>query len=95
MRRVERCRGSDSLCRASDLIRIKLEFLKLFAATNVAEFTFEPDGHQTVVTWSMTGKNNFFFKMFGLLMSMDKMVGGDFEKGLANMKSVVEAASQR
>lgn len=78
---------------ASNLIRIKLEFLKPFAATNVAEFTFEPAGQQTVVTWAMTGKNNFFLKAFGLLMSMDKMVGGDFEKGLASMKSVAEAAS--
>lgn len=77
----------------SDLIRIKLEFLKPFAATNTAEFTFKPEGGQTVVTWSMTGKNNFMAKAFGLFMNMDKLVGGDFEKGLAQMKSVAEAAS--
>src|SRR6185295_9800251 len=58
--------------RPSDLIRIKLEFLKPFKATNAAEFTFEPQGHQTVVTWSMTGKNNFMFKAVGLFMNMDK-----------------------
>jgi uncharacterized protein YndB with AHSA1/START domain len=78
--------------RPSDLIRIKLEFRKPFKATNTAEFTFQPEGNHTVVTWSMSGRKNFVFKAFGLFMSMDKMVGGDFEKGLANMKSVVEAA---
>ena len=76
--------------RPSDLIRIKLEFVKPFKATNVAEFTFHSEGDQTVVTWSMTGQNNFVSKAFHLLMNIDKLVGGDFEKGLAAMKSVVE-----
>jgi hypothetical protein len=77
--------------RPSDLISIKLEFLKPFKATNTAEITFEPKGQQTLVTWSMIGKKNFILKAFGLFMDMDKMVGGDFEKGLAAMKSVSEA----
>jgi carbon monoxide dehydrogenase subunit G len=81
--------------RPSDLIRIKLEFMKPFAATNTTEFNFKPEGNQTVVTWSMFGENNFMAKAFGLLMNMDKMVGGDFEKGLAQMKSVVEAAPKQ
>ncbi len=81
--------------RPSDLIRIKLEFLKPFAATNTAEFTFKPDGDQTAVTWSMSGRNNFIGKAFCLVMNMDKMVGGQFEKGLARMKSVVEAAPKQ
>jgi hypothetical protein len=76
----------------SSLICIKLEFLKPFKATNTAEFTFKADGNQTAVTWSMSGKNSFFFKAFGLFMDCDKMIGKDFEKGLASMKSVVEAA---
>jgi polyketide cyclase/dehydrase/lipid transport protein len=80
--------------RSSDLIRIKLEFLKPFKATNTAEFTFKPEGNQTFVTWSMTGKNNFFLKAFGLFMDCDKMVGGDFEKGLAAMKSVAEMSEK-
>jgi uncharacterized protein YndB with AHSA1/START domain len=75
--------------RPSDLIRIKLEFRKPFKATNAAEFTFKPEGNQTVVTWSMSGRKNFMIKAFGLFMNMDKMVGGQFEKGLASMKSVV------
>jgi hypothetical protein len=77
--------------RPSDLIRIKLEFLTPFAATSTAEFTFKPEGDRTVVTWSMVGRNNFVAKAIHLVMDMDKMVGGNFEKGLADMKSVVEA----
>jgi len=78
--------------RPTDLIRIKLEFLKPFAATNTVEFTFKPEANQTAVTWSMAGRNNFIAKAVCLFMNMDKMVGGNFEKGLAQMKSVVEAA---
>jgi uncharacterized protein YndB with AHSA1/START domain len=78
--------------RPNELIRFKLEFLKPFATTNTAEFSFKPEGNQTVVTWSMAGENNFIAKALHLFMNMDKMVGGQFEKGLAQMKSVVEAA---
>jgi uncharacterized protein YndB with AHSA1/START domain len=74
------------------LIRIKLEFIKPFTATNTTEFTFTPQGQQTDVLWSMTGRNNFMAKAFCMFMNMDKMVGGDFERGLAQMKSVAESA---
>lgn len=80
--------------RLSDLVRIKLEFIKPFASTADTEFTFKPDGGQTAVTWSMSGQKNFMAKAFGLFVSMDKMIGGDFEKGLAQMKTVVEAKSK-
>ena len=53
---------------------------------------FKPDGDRTNVTWTMTGKKNFIMKAFCLVMDMDKLVGSDFEKGLAQMKPVVEAA---
>jgi hypothetical protein len=76
----------------SDLIRIKLEFFKPFAGTNIAEFTFKPAGNQTAVTWSMAGKNNFMAKAIHLFMNMDKMIGGQFETGLKQMRSIVEAA---
>jgi hypothetical protein len=75
----------------SELISIKLEFMKPFAATHTGEFAFKAEGGQTAVTWSMIGNNNFILKAFGLFMNMDKMIGRDFEKGLASMKSVVEA----
>jgi hypothetical protein len=75
----------------SDLIRIAMEFKKPFAGNNIAEFTFKPEGGQTVVTWSMSGTNNLLAKSIHLVMNMDKMIGGQFEKGLADMKAVVEA----
>lgn len=77
----------------NNLIRINLEFLRPFKATNTTDFTFKPEGNQTVVTWSMFGKNNFMSKAFGLFVNCDKMIGRDFEKGLAQMKSVAEAAA--
>ncbi|HTJ79115.1 MAG TPA: SRPBCC family protein [Rariglobus sp.] len=76
--------------RSNELIRFRLDFLKPFAATNTAVFTFKPDGDQTVVTWSMSGRSNFMFKAMGLFMNCDKMVGGQFEQGLANLKLIVE-----
>jgi hypothetical protein len=81
--------------RPNDLVRINLEFMKPFAATNTATFTFKPEGNQTAVTWSMEGRNNFFAKAIHLCMNMDKMVGGQFEKGLADMKSVAEASPRQ
>jgi uncharacterized protein YndB with AHSA1/START domain len=78
--------------RPSDLIRIRLEFLKPFAATHTAEFTFKPEGQKTSVTWSMAGKNSFMAKAMHLFMNMDKMIGGQFEKGLADIKAIAEAA---
>jgi len=76
--------------RPNELIRFRLDFLKPFAATNTAEFTFRPDSDQTVVTWSMSGKSNFMFKAMGLFMNCEKMVGGQFEQGLATLKALVE-----
>ena len=80
--------------RPPEFIRFKLEFLKPFKATHTTEFTFKPHAGQTVVTWAMSGKCNFMAKAFGLFMNCDKMVGRDFEKGLAQMKSLAEAATK-
>ncbi|HTI72188.1 MAG TPA: SRPBCC family protein [Candidatus Limnocylindria bacterium] len=81
--------------RANELVRIKLEFIEPFAAVNTADFAFKSEGNQTTVTWSMYGENNFLSKAMCLFVSMDKMVGGDFEKGLAQMKSTSEAAAKK
>jgi hypothetical protein len=81
--------------RPNELIRLNLEFLRPFKATNITEFTFKPDGNQTAVAWSMSGKKNFMFKAVGLFMDTDKMVGGDFERGLTTLKSVAEAGSEK
>jgi hypothetical protein len=76
--------------RPGELIRFKLEFFKPFAATNSAEFAFAPEGGGARVTWTMQGSNNFIGKAMGLFFDFDKMIGGDFEAGLASLKSVVE-----
>jgi hypothetical protein len=72
-----------------DVIRIRLEFTKPFAAVNPTTFTFVPEGGGTRVTWTMTGEHKGIGKVFALFMNMDKMVGGDFEKGLSSLASVV------
>jgi len=78
----------------NEVIHLKLEFLRPMKATNVAEFLFKSDANQTTVTWSMTGKNNFVGKAFHLLIDCDKMVGRDFEKGLASLDSASQAVVQ-
>ena len=74
-------------------LTIRLEFIKPFAATNTAQFDFAPSGQGTEVTWAMTGRNNFMAKTFGLFMDMDKMVGTEFEKGLATLDAVTAKAA--
>ncbi|ESS72072.1 polyketide cyclase/dehydrase [Methyloglobulus morosus KoM1] len=78
--------------RPSEFIQFKLEFQKPMQATNTAEFSFNSEGDQTNITWTMTGTNNFMGKVMNLFMNCDKMVGGQFEKGLADLKKVVEGA---
>lgn len=73
----------------NEVIRMKLDFIKPMESTSTAEFTFKAQGDKTLVTWSMAGENNFIGKVFCLVMNMDKTVGGDFEKGLANLDTLV------
>lgn len=74
-------------------VRIKLEFLKPFEATNTTDFRFTPVENQVEVEWRMTGESNFITKAFCLVMGgMDKMVGRDFEKGLAQMNMAAQTA---
>lgn len=76
--------------RPSDRIGIKLEFFTPMAGVCQASFTFQPEAGQTRVTWEMTGRNNYVAKIFCLFMNMDKMVGGQFAQGLAELKKVAE-----
>ena len=71
-------------------VAIKLDFLKPFEAHNVAEFTLEPVGSSTDVTWALYGPQAYPMKVMCIFMSMDNMVGRDFEAGLANLKAVAE-----
>ena len=72
-------------------LTIQLDFLKPFAAHNVTQFSLVPRDGGTDVTWSMHGPSPFMSKLFGVFMNMDTMVGRDFEKGLAGLKTVSEA----
>jgi uncharacterized protein YndB with AHSA1/START domain len=70
---------------------IKLDFLKPFEGHNTATFVLEPQGTSTHVTWIMDGPMTLFpGKLMSVFTTMDKMIGGDFDKGLANMKVAAE-----
>jgi hypothetical protein len=71
-------------------ITIKLDFFAPFKANNIAEFTLEPRGAGTDVTWAMHGPVPFIGKVMGLVIDCDKMCGNDFQAGLASMKAVAE-----
>ena len=71
-------------------IRIKLDFLTPFKASNTADFTFTPQGSATDVDWVMTGENRFIGKVMSVFLDLDKMIGKDFEAGLAAMKTAAE-----
>lgn len=76
--------------RPNEFIRIKLEFFKPFKGNNTTEFNFEPVGTEsTRVTWSMYGPKNFLAKALHMLCNMEKMIGGQYEKGLAKLQTVV------
>jgi uncharacterized protein YndB with AHSA1/START domain len=77
--------------RPNELVGMRLDFVKPFAGTNAVEFTFAPQGSDTVVTWTMTGKYSFVCKAVGLFMDLDKLCGGQFEQGLAQLKNIAEA----
>lgn len=72
-------------------VRERLEFLEPFPNTADVTFDVAAGSSGTKITWSMEGKNNFVGKIFGLFMDMDKMIGKDFEEGLANLKRLVES----
>ncbi|WP_420125007.1 SRPBCC family protein [Longimicrobium sp.] len=71
-------------------IAINLEFTRPFKASNVTTFTLQPHGAGTEVTWAMEGPNPFINKVMGVLINLDRLVGKDFEAGLANLKTIAE-----
>ncbi|MBL8297310.1 MAG: SRPBCC family protein [Rhodanobacteraceae bacterium] len=72
------------------VIRIQLDFLKPFEAHNTAEFRLQAEADGTEVRWAMHGPQPYLSKLMGLVFNMDKLIGKDFETGLANLKSVAE-----
>jgi len=75
---------------APSKVTIKLDFLKPMEGHDVAEFTLEPEGDSTNVTWAMRGPAPFISKVMQVFISMDSMLGKEFDTGLANMKSAAE-----
>jgi hypothetical protein len=75
---------------APSKVTIKLDFLKPIEGHNIAEFTLKPEGDSTSVTWAMRGPAPFISKVIQVFISMDNMLGKEFETGLANLKSAAE-----
>ena len=74
----------------SSKLLIKLDFIKPFEGHNTAEYTLVPSGDTTQVTWAMYGPSTYVTKLMGVFVSMDSMIGKDFEAGLANLKAAAE-----
>jgi hypothetical protein len=81
---------------APKLVGIKLEFVEPFESVADTTFTVTPQSsEQSQVSWAMDGKNNLIGKMFGVFMDMDKMIGADFENGLAQLNVVAKAEAEK
>ena len=75
---------------APSKVTIKLDFFKPFESPQHREFTLEPRGDTTIVTWAMYGPSLYIGKVMGIFFNMDRMIGTDFETGLANLKARAE-----
>jgi hypothetical protein len=74
----------------NQLVTVRLVMLEPFAGENTVEFSLEPQGSATEVTWAMHGPTAFIPKLMGLFFDMDRMIGSDFETGLAQLKTLAE-----
>lgn len=79
----------------NELVRIKLEFFEPLAGVATADFSLKAEGKGARVTWSMVGDKNYLSKVMCLFMDMDKMLGPQFEKGLANLKTLAESPAKK
>jgi uncharacterized protein YndB with AHSA1/START domain len=75
----------------NQMVKTKLVYTKPFAMSQLAEVSLTPTTNGTLVKWSVSGENNFFFRLIGIFVNCDKMIGGEFEKGLGKLKSLIEA----
>lgn len=81
--------------RLNEVVRYRLIFIKPMAGAGDMALTLQTQGNQTLVTWTMAGDKNYLAKLMGLFMNMDKMMGGAFERGLAELKTIAEKEAQR
>jgi hypothetical protein len=75
---------------APNKVTMQLDMLEPMEGRNTVEFTLAPRGEGTEVTWAMRGKNPFISKLMGVFINLDKMIGREFETGLANLKTLAE-----
>lgn len=89
-------RGAMALTEAkpNEALKIRLDFIEPMEGTSDVNFAFAPEGQGTKVTWSIDGKQGFFERLICTIMGIDleQMIGGDYERGLAKLKTVAEAA---
>jgi len=81
--------------RPSESVRIKTDFVKPFVGTSYSDFSLKSEGGGTSVSWTMSGQTDFIAKAICLFVSMDRVLGGEMEKGLASMKQLVEADTKK
>jgi hypothetical protein len=75
---------------ASSRVTMQLDMLKPMKASNLVEFTLQPTGNSTTVSWAMSGRQPFMAKLMTIFIDCDKMVGSQFEKGLGKLKAIAE-----
>jgi hypothetical protein len=90
-RKAGRGRMEISEATAPNALAVRLDFLKPFTSSSIASFALTSEGSGTRVTWSMVGRKTFMMKVMGIFTSMDKLIGPDFEQGLARLKTLAEA----
>lgn len=78
-----------------ELVRCRMDWKRPMEGTSTVDFTFKPQGDRTVVTWAMYGTHNFVGKLVSVFLDCDKICGPQFEKGLAELGSVVAAPASR
>lgn len=78
-----------------ELVRQRMEWREPMEGVSTVDFTFKPEAGGTRVTWHIYGANNYVGKVMCLFMSMDKMIGGQFEVGLGNLKAIAEGGTKK
>ena len=91
-RKAGRGRMSIADVTAPSRVAVDVMFEKPFPSSSSSVFTLAPEGTGTRVTWTMTGRKSLINRVMGIFVSMDKLIGPDFERGLAQLKSVAESS---